>query len=36
LTYAALRTGGEPPVTFRQMDATSRLVDALIAEENRI
>ncbi|KJS28607.1 MAG: hypothetical protein VR64_23800 [Desulfatitalea sp. BRH_c12] len=36
LTYEALRTGGEPPVSFRQMDETSRLVDALLAEENRI
>jgi len=36
LTYAALQSGQEPPVGFRQMDATSRLVDRLLAEENRI
>jgi predicted dehydrogenase len=36
LTYAALRTDQEPPVGYRQMDATSRLVDRLLAEENRI
>jgi len=36
LTYAALRNGQEPPVGYRQMDATSRLVDRLLAEENRI
>jgi predicted dehydrogenase len=36
LTYAAMQTGQEPPVGFRQMDATSWLVDRLLAEENRI
>jgi predicted dehydrogenase len=36
LAYEALRTGGEPPVSFRQMDETSRLVDALLDMENRI
>ncbi len=36
LSYNALRTGGEPPVGYRQMDATSRLVDAMLALENRI
>ena len=36
LTYAALQSGGEAPVTFHQMDATSRLVDRLLAEENRV
>ncbi len=36
LSYNALRTGGEPPVGYRQMDETSRLVDAMLALENRI
>lgn len=36
LTYDALQSGGEAPVGFRQMDATSRLVDRLLAQENRI
>jgi predicted dehydrogenase len=36
LTYAALHNGEEPPVTYQQMDAVSRLVDRLLAEENRI
>jgi predicted dehydrogenase len=36
LTYEALRNGGELPVSFKQMDETSRLVDALLAEENQI
>jgi predicted dehydrogenase len=31
-TYAALRTGAEPPVTFDDMDRASRLVDALVAQ----
>jgi len=34
--YSALRTGQEPPISFADMDETSRLVDALVAEENRI
>jgi len=36
LTYAALQNGQEPPVSYRQMDATIRLVDRLLAEENRV
>jgi hypothetical protein len=36
LTYEALSTGQEPPVGYRQMDAASRLVDALLAPENCI
>jgi predicted dehydrogenase len=32
-TYAALRAGTEPPVTFDDMDRTSRLVDALVAQQ---
>jgi predicted dehydrogenase len=36
LSYNALRTGSEPPVGFRQMDETSRLVEAMLAPENRI
>ena len=36
MTYEALHTNGELPVSFKQMDDTSRLVDALLAEENRI
>ncbi len=31
-TYAALARGGEPPVTYDDMDQTSRLIDALVAE----
>jgi predicted dehydrogenase len=35
-TYAALADGTEPPVTFDDMDRAMRLIDALLAEENRI
>jgi predicted dehydrogenase len=35
-TYAALRDEGEFPVTYTQMDSTSRLIDALLSEENRV
>jgi predicted dehydrogenase len=35
-TYAALRDGTEPPVTFEDMDAASQLVDELLSESNRI
>jgi predicted dehydrogenase len=35
-TYDALRNGGEPPVTFADMDKTSKLIDALLAPENQI
>jgi hypothetical protein len=35
-TYAALASGGEPPVTFKDMDRASRLVDALLDERNRV
>jgi predicted dehydrogenase len=35
-TYAALADGGEPPVTYGDMDAASRLVDALVEQGNRI
>ena len=35
-TYDALAFGGEPPVTFDDMDRASRLVDQLLAERNRI
>jgi predicted dehydrogenase len=31
-TYAALRAGEEPPVTFEDMDRASRLVDALLED----
>ena len=36
LSYGAFHTGGEPPVGYRQMDETSRLVDGMLASENRI
>ncbi len=36
LTYDSLCTNKEPPVTYQQMNETSRLVDALLALENRI
>ncbi len=34
--YAAVAGRGESPVTVRDMDATNRLVEDLLAEENRI
>jgi len=36
LTYQALNTGIEPPVTYKHMDEASRLVDLLLLQENRI
>lgn len=35
-TYDALIWGGEPPVTFDDMDRVSRLVDAMLCAKNRI
>ncbi len=35
-TYAALREGREPPVTFDDMDRSSRLIDALLDPANRV
>lgn len=35
-TYAALRSGSEPPVKFDDMDRASKLVDALLDEKNQI
>ncbi|HZK80673.1 MAG TPA: hypothetical protein VFC46_06385, partial [Humisphaera sp.] len=35
-TYDALRTGGEPPVTFSDMDKAGRLIEALLDDANRI
>jgi predicted dehydrogenase len=35
-TYAALQAGAEAPVTFDDMDRTSRLIDALLDERNRM
>ncbi|GAB4108195.1 MAG: hypothetical protein Kow00105_14500 [Phycisphaeraceae bacterium] len=35
-TYAALSQDADPPVTFQDMDRTSRLIDRMLAEENRI
>lgn len=35
-TYAALRDGTEPPVTFADMDDASKLVDVLLDERNRL
>lgn len=34
-TYDALRTGGEPPVTYADMDKAGRLIEALLEEKNR-
>ena len=34
-TYAALMHGHSPPIGFEEMDQTTRLIDALLAEENR-
>ena len=34
-TYAALRDGTEPPVTYEDMDRASRLVDELLTQGNR-
>ncbi len=36
LSYDALFTGEKLPVGYRQMDTTSRLVDLMLASENRI
>lgn len=35
-TYVAFREGTEPPVTFDDMDRASKLVDALLSEDNQI
>lgn len=35
-TYAAFHDGSEPPVTFTDMDEASKLVDALLNDENRM
>lgn len=35
-TYDALRSGNTLPVTFEDMDGATRLLDAMLAEENRI
>ncbi|WP_238392901.1 Gfo/Idh/MocA family protein [Myxacorys almedinensis] len=35
-TYTALQNGNPPPITFEDMDHTSRLVEALLAEGNRV
>ena len=34
-TYAAMASGKSPPVGFEEMDRTTRLIDALLAKENR-
>lgn len=36
LTYEALERGGEMPVTFEDMDEAAGLIEALLAEENRL
>ena len=35
-TYAALLNGSHPPISFEDMDRTSRLVEALLAEGNQV
>ncbi|MCC5887209.1 MAG: Gfo/Idh/MocA family oxidoreductase [Gammaproteobacteria bacterium] len=35
-TYEALASGSKPPVGFDDMDRTSRVIDALLARENRL
>jgi predicted dehydrogenase len=35
-TYTALLNGEPPPVSYEDMERTSRLVDALLAEENQV
>ena len=35
-TYTALLNGNPPPISFEDMERTSRLIDALLAEENRV
>jgi predicted dehydrogenase len=35
-TYTALINGNPPPISFEDMERTSRLVDALLAEANRV
>lgn len=36
LTYEALINGTQPPISFTDMERTSRLIEALLAEENRL
>ncbi|BAU10057.1 oxidoreductase domain protein [Leptolyngbya sp. NIES-3755] len=35
-TYAALLKGAPPPISYEDMERTSRLVEALLAQENRL
>jgi predicted dehydrogenase len=35
-TYDALRGGGEPPVTFDDMDRAGRLIEAILDDANRV
>lgn len=35
LTYRSLQSNTSPPVSYSDMDNTSRLIDAMLAEENR-
>jgi predicted dehydrogenase len=34
-SYAALQTGGRPPLSYEDMDHSARLIDMLLREENR-
>lgn len=36
MTYECLHRGEEPPITFDDMDRTSRLIDSLLDEANRL
>jgi predicted dehydrogenase len=36
LTYEAIQNGSQPPISFSDMECTSRLIEALLAEENRV
>lgn len=35
-TYSSLRDGAEPPVTYEDMDRCSRLLEALLEQDNRV
>lgn len=35
LTYAALQDGGEPPLSYRDIEDTARVIELLLSEENR-
>lgn len=36
LTYEAIQNGSQPPISFSDMERTSRLIEALLLEENQV